>query len=94
MEFKLNEEYGYELERAHYECQGFTVLILRFSTISEDTIDKQKFQQLIKQYINSYTEYSIIFEEFKRKAVPEEYLDKNFEFNFERSTYILKQETE
>lgn len=94
MEFKLNEEYGYEIERAHYEWQGFTVLLLRFSTVSEDTIDDQKFQQLIKQYINSYTEYSIIFEECKRKAVPEKYLNEDFEFNFENSTYILKQKTE
>ena len=61
-----------DLERVFYEYEGFRTLVTQFASDSPFKPDKERFDQLVVDYITSYMEYNIIFNETVRLFLEKE----------------------
>ena len=82
-------EYMLDLERVFYEYEGFRTLVTQFASDSPFKPDKERFDSLINDYMVSYIEYNIIFNEVVRLFLEKEDQTKNITASFQLSAMLI-----
>lgn len=86
----VSNEFMMEIERTFYEYEGLKTLVLQFTSDSPFKPDQERLNILTKQYLESYIEYNLIFNEVARLHLTPEDLLKNITANFQLSALTVE----
>lgn len=86
----IPNEYMLEIERAYYEYEGLKTLVLQFTSDSPFKPDQERLNTLTKQYLESYIEYNIIFNQIVSLHLSKEDQLKNITANFQLSALVIE----
>lgn len=77
------------LERSFYEYEGLKSLVTQFASDSPFKPDKERFNSLVEEYIKSYMEYNLIFNDVVRTFLEKEDQTKNITASFQLSAMLI-----
>ena len=87
------EEAVLYLERCHFTVQGLNSLLVQFTMQSEFPVDADRYDQLLTEYLNAYTEKELYFDKLVRCMVADEHLDNAYytqEVLFEECEVVVR----
>jgi hypothetical protein len=73
--FEITEEHRDELERAWYELNGLQVLARQFCSTSSFKPDKERHQEVIRQFVQANAYYQMLWQDILQTYLPGEKLD-------------------
>lgn len=78
-----------DLERSFYEYEGLKSLVTQFASDSPFKPDDARFNSLVEEYIRSYMEYNLIFNDIVRAYLKKEDQTKNITASFQLSAMLI-----
>ena len=78
-----------DLERSFYEYEGLKSLVTQFASDSPFKPDNERFNTLVEEYIRSYMEYNLIFNDIVRAYLKKEDQIKNITASFQLSAMLV-----
>lgn len=72
--YDIPEEVVFLLERFHFTLTGLNALILQFTYQSDFPIDRDRYDQLLGEYLEAYTEKELAFQQVLHATVAPEFL--------------------
>lgn len=85
----IPNEHMLEIERTYYEYEGLKTLISQFTSDSPFKPDQDRLDILTKQFLESYIEYNLIFNQIVRSYLTPEDQIKNITANFQLSAFMV-----
>jgi hypothetical protein len=78
-----------DLERSFYEYEGLKTLVTQFASDTPFKPDIERFNLLIEEYLKSYMEYNITFNQIVRIFLEKEDQVKNITASFQLSAMLI-----
>jgi hypothetical protein len=78
-----------DLERSFYEYEGLKTLVTQFASDTPFKPDMERFNLLIEEYLRSYMEYNITFNQIVRTFLEKEDQVKNITASFQLSAMLI-----
>jgi hypothetical protein len=78
-----------DLERSFYEYEGLKTLVTQFASDTPFKPDMERFNILIEEYLKSYMEYNITFNQIVRTFLEKEDQVKNITASFQLSAMLI-----
>lgn len=87
--FKVPTDEMIGIESAYYEYNGLLILLSQFGSTTPFKPDMERYEYLVKTYLEAYMTYSMTYNAITSRYVPIEYTECNTSANFELSLIIV-----
>lgn len=88
----INEDEIFFVEKYWFELQGLKDLVVQFISNSELTVNNDKFEKILKEYLEAYIAFNIAYNKIISKYV-EDYEKKNVFIDFEKLCIIIENDS-
>lgn len=76
--YPLEEALICALERRHFALSGLAALLQQFTLQTECPIDRERYDQLLGEYLDAFTEKELLLQSVYRAMVAPEFLDEAY----------------